>query len=129
MPAETPALLLILGYWVAGFSPAAPAAVHGDYVCVAHFLEIVGGECGAEAAAAIEDYRRVVIGDGFFDVALDYAFAEMDRAGDVAVGPFEIFAGVNEYKFLAGIDALFYFFVVHFLHAALCILHQLQKSF
>jgi hypothetical protein len=33
--------------------PAAPAAVHRFHVGVAHFLQIIGGERGAETAAAI----------------------------------------------------------------------------
>ena len=52
-----------------GFGPAAPAAIHRNYVCVAHFLEIVGGQGGAETAAAIEDEWGVVVRDRFFDVA------------------------------------------------------------
>ncbi len=40
---------------VASFAPIANSAVHGNDVGVSHFLQIVGGQRGAEAAATIED--------------------------------------------------------------------------
>ena len=36
--------VLVFGGGVAGFGPAAPAAVHREDVRVAHLLEVVGGE-------------------------------------------------------------------------------------
>jgi len=53
---------LIFGDRKIRFGPAAPAAVHGDDILVAHFLEIIGGERGAETAAAIQDQRGVFVG-------------------------------------------------------------------
>ena len=42
----------------------------------------------AEAAAAIKNNRRIFVRDGLLDIALDDAFAEMNRAGNVTSGPF-----------------------------------------
>src|SRR5580700_4841611 len=79
---------LILDYGVTGFGPAAPAAVHRDYVAVTHLLEIVGREGRTETAAAVENNSRVLVRDGFLNIPLDDAFPEVNRAGDVTAGPF-----------------------------------------
>src|SRR5271168_161794 len=65
----------------AGFGPISPAAVHGDDVAVAHFLKIVRGERGAVASAAVENHGCFLVWDGFFDVALDDAFTQVNGAG------------------------------------------------
>src|ERR1700688_3743241 len=69
LPPENPKLVLSSGK--AGFRPAAPAAVHGDYVAVAHFLQVVGGKRRTVSASAIKHHRGVFIRNGFLDVALD----------------------------------------------------------
>ena len=46
-------------------------------------------------------------------------FAQVNRAGEVAFGPFEIFARVYEDEFFAGVEALFDFAVVDLLDARL----------
>jgi len=111
----------------AGIGPGAPAAVHGDDVFVAHFLEIVGGERGTETAAAIENERGVFIGDGCFDVALDDASAEMDSTGNVALGPFVVLARVDENHFFAGIEALLDFAKIGFLDSRFGVVDDGEK--
>ena len=84
---------LVFDHREAGFGPAAPAAVHGDYVGVAHFLEVVGRQRGAEAAATVENDDGGFVGDGFFDVALDDAFAEVNRRRECGRGPIQFLRG------------------------------------
>src|SRR3954465_8477669 len=49
--------------------PAAPAAVHGNGVLVAHLLQVVSHQRRAEAAAAVEDDLGVLVRDLVLDVA------------------------------------------------------------
>src|SRR5262245_50381733 len=90
---------------IAALAPAAVAAVHGDDVRVAHFLQVVGGEGGAITAAAVQDDRRIQIGDALFDVAFDDSLAQVDGAGKVIAGPLAFFANIDEKKSVAAIHA------------------------
>src|ERR1700749_1498937 len=72
--------------------PSLPAARERVDVGVAHALEVVCGEGGAVAAAAVEYEFGVVIRDGGFDVALDYAAAHVLCAVGVAALPLVVFA-------------------------------------
>ena len=47
---------------------------------VAHLLQVVGRQRRAEAAAAVEDDRRVLVGDQRLDVALEHAAADVAGA-------------------------------------------------
>src|SRR5205807_6506783 len=67
----------------ASFGPAAPTAIHGDHFGVAHLLKIVGGEGGAEAAAAIQHHGRRAVGDALLDITLDDALPEVNGPGQV----------------------------------------------
>ncbi len=81
---------------IARLPPAAHAAVDADDVGVAHGFEIHGGEDRPKSAAAIEQDLGVEGGDGHLDVALDHALADVAGAGDVALGPFALFADVED---------------------------------
>src|SRR4051812_29520370 len=108
--------------------PAAPAAVHGDGVLVAHLLEIVGGKCGAESAATVQDDFLILVRDGLFDVALDDAFTEVDGAGNVSLAPLIVFADVDQRELLAGIQALLYFSNVGLFDAGLGVVDDGEES-
>src|SRR3984885_9137947 len=85
-------ILLIFNYRKTGFGPPAPAAIHRNHIAVAHFLQIVGRQRGAEAASAVENDRGGFVRDSLFDIALDDAFAEVQRVGNITAGPFAFFA-------------------------------------
>src|SRR4029077_8512331 len=127
--ASLPAGTLILDHREAGLGPAAPAAVHRDHVAVAHLLQIVRSEGRTVAAAAIEDDFGVLVRDGFFDIALNHAFAQVDRTGNVAAGPLVVLARVYDDHFFSGVELLLDLAVVFFLDARLRVFHKLHKSF
>src|SRR5208282_1729731 len=76
----------------ARFGPASPATVHRFHVGIAHFLQIVGHESGAETATTIEDQFGARIGNALLDIALDDPPAHVHGAGDMAFGPLVVFA-------------------------------------
>jgi hypothetical protein len=86
-----------------GFDPAAVASIHGHYVAVAHFHEAFGGDCRAEASAAIEHDLGCLVGNRGLDVALDHALADVHGAfsGHHA---FVVLAHVNKMEALALFD-------------------------
>src|SRR5205085_11833861 len=81
--------------------PAPNAAVERDHVPIAHLLEVVADQRTAETAAAVAHDRCVLVGDRLLDVAFDHALAEMDRAGQVALGPFVVFTHIDQDELLA----------------------------
>jgi hypothetical protein len=90
---------------ISGFHPALPATIHGFHVAVAHFLKIVGGESGAKPAAAVEHQFRGSQRNALLDVPLDDSLPEMNGAGQMATGPFALFADINQNELFAGIHA------------------------
>jgi hypothetical protein len=86
--------------------PSFPAAGQGEDVGVAHLLQNVGGEGGAEATPAVQNQFSGFVGDGGFDVAFDDAFAEVQGAGGVGCLPFVVFAYVDESRGLVCSKAL-----------------------
>jgi hypothetical protein len=88
---------------IAFFPPSANAAIHRDHVRVSHLLQIVGSERGAEPTTAIENHFRIELGHALFDVTLDHAFAQMNRAGQVILGKFAFFPDIDQEKFLLAI--------------------------
>src|SRR5205814_1571957 len=62
---------------------------------------VVGGERGAEAAAAVENEVSVTVGDILLDVALDDPLAEMARAREMAAPPLLLLAHVDDLDGLA----------------------------
>src|SRR5208282_5868016 len=54
----------------AGFGPAAPAAIHGENVGVAHLLQIVRHQRGAESAPAVKHDGSRLARQGILNVAL-----------------------------------------------------------
>src|SRR6202023_2851597 len=113
---------------VAPSAPIANSAVHRDDVGVSHFLQIIGGQRGTEAASTIEYERSFKIGILAFNVAFDDALAEVDGSGQVVGVEFAVFADVDENKFLAAIEPGFDFVNVGFTDAVLGVFHNLQKA-
>src|SRR5580692_5561283 len=109
------------------FGPGAPAAIHGNAIGVAHFLEIVRREGGAEPAAAVEDERSGLVRDRSLDVPLDYALAKMNGPRQAPAHPFVVFADIHQRKLLTRIEPLLHLAKVQFLDARLCIIHERQK--
>src|SRR5262249_39591255 len=91
-----PATLALPAHRQARRRPRAPAAVHRLDPRVAHPLQVVGGERGAEAAAAVEDEVARLFRHRPLDVPLDDALAEVARAGQVAAAPFLLLADVDQ---------------------------------
>ena len=87
-----------------GVGPTSVAAVHRGDVRVAHLTEVVGGEGGAIAAAAVEHDLGVEVGNLGFDVALDSAFAEVYGAGQTAARPLALLAHVHEVEVVAALQ-------------------------
>src|SRR2546425_12016901 len=112
----------------ASFGPAAPTAIHGDHFGVAHLLKIVGGEGGAEAAAAIQHHGRRAVGYALLDITLDDALAEVNGAGQVTACPFAFLAHVHHDHFFAGVEELLPFGTIGFADARLRVLHQFQEA-
>ena len=113
---------------VAPSAPIANSAVHRDDVGVSHFLQIIGGQRGTEAATTIEYERSFKIGILAFHVAFDDALAEVDGSGQVVGVEFAIFANVDENKFLAAIEPGFNFVNIGFTDALLGVFDNLQKA-
>ena len=110
------------------FSPAANAAIHGDYLGVSHLLQVIGGQCGAEASATIKYELSLQVGNLALDVALDDALAEVDGSGEVVGGEFAVFADVDQNEFLAAIETGFDRVNGGFADAPLGVVHNLQKA-
>jgi hypothetical protein len=97
-------------------------------VGVAHALEVVGGEGGAVAAAAVEDeFCRVVWNLGF-DVAFDDAASHVVCAVGVGFVPFVVFADIYTAGGGVGGEALLGFFDGEFVDAGAGVGDELQES-
>ncbi len=81
---------------VPGALPGLEPAGHRCDVRVAHPGEGLGREQRANAAGAIQDHRRVTIGDGPLDLLLDVALGDVACPGQVALVPLGILANVDE---------------------------------
>lgn len=110
-----------------GVLPGFPASGEGVDVRVAHALEVVGGEGGAVAAAAVEYELGVVVGDGVFDVALYDAAAHVLCAARVAALPLVVFA--NVYELRARLHAFQSARNVYLAHARPGVVDDFQESF
>src|SRR5215470_2709069 len=89
--------------WQSRGDPGLPAAVHGFDVGVAHLLKVLCSQRGAEPAATIEDEVGAGIRHRLLDVALNDAFSEVNRAGNVPVGPLVVLADVYNNKLFSRI--------------------------
>src|SRR4029077_7141804 len=58
----------------------------------------------------------------------DDAFAEVNGPGQVAARPFVVLADIQQREFFTGVQPLFHFPKIQFLHASFCIIHDGQKS-
>ena len=114
---------------IAKLVPSLPPAVHRDDISIAHFLKRVGGKRAAIPSAAVEYYLGIMIGNSFFNVSLDDAFAQVCCSLRVGRLPFVIFAHVNEVKLLARFLFASHFFGCSLAHAALGVVYDLQESF
>src|SRR5438552_1951904 len=93
-----------LTHRIAFFAPAAHAAVHGKDVLVTHLLEVVGRQGRTKTAATIENDLRLPVRHALFDVPLEDTSAKVRSAGYVVLGPFALFAHVDQLEFLTAIE-------------------------
>src|SRR6266436_2377427 len=93
---------LVLSRGQSGVDPALPAAVHRFHIVVAHLLQIIGYQRGAEAASAIQDQLRAGIRDALLDVPLDDALAQVHGIGNMSLGPFVFLGKFNQQNSSAG---------------------------
>lgn len=107
--------------------PSLPASGEGVDVGVAHALEVVCGEGGAVAAAAVEYEFGGVVWDGGLYVALDDAAAHVLRAARVAALPLVVFAHVYELR--ARSHSFERARNVYLAHARLGVVDDFQESF
>jgi hypothetical protein len=110
------------------FAPVANAAVHRNDVGIAHLLEIVSGKRGTESTAAIENNFRIEIWYFLLNIAFDNAFSQMDCAGEVILGVFALLAHIDQEKFFAVIDFLFYLVDVGFANAGFGVVDDFKKA-
>ena len=68
-------------------------------------LQVFSGQRGAEAAAAVEDDFRGGVWNLLLDVALQDAFAEMNRAGKMILGVFAFLAHIEQVEAVAAVQA------------------------
>src|SRR5207244_5021021 len=80
-----------------------------------------------KAASAIQNQLGTCIGEFLFNVALDNAFAQMSRAGQMAPGPLALFADVDQREFIATVQPLFHFINGRLADAPLAIFHELEE--
>src|SRR5712692_4910091 len=113
---------------VAPFAPIANSAVHGNDIRVSHFLQVIGGQRGAEAAATIQYERSFEIRILAFNVALDDALAQVDGSRQVVGVEFAVFTDVDKNEFLFAIKPGFDFVNVSFTNALLGVVDNLQKA-
>jgi hypothetical protein len=97
-------------------------------VLVAHALEILRGQGGTESAAAIKNDFRFRIRNGLLDIALDYAFPQMNGTGDAATREFAFFAHVHKEQLLACVQALLHLLDGGFADAFLGFVDQGEKA-
>src|SRR5882762_7490326 len=91
--------------------------------------ENLAGAVGFEPTpSALQDQWRGRVGYGLFDVPLDDALPQMNRAGEVASRPLVVFANVHQRELLAGIDSPLHFAKVHFLHPSFRVIDDRKKS-
>src|SRR5262249_49510909 len=76
---------LALGERIAFVAPVADAAIHGEGIRIAHFLQVVRGQGGAKTAAAVEDDFGLRVGETRLDVALDDPFSQVGRSRQVVL--------------------------------------------
>src|SRR5580704_5581267 len=86
------------------FAPAADSAVHGEHVGVTHFLQIVGRQSGAISSAAIEHDWRIQFGYSLLNVTFYYAFAQVNRSGQMVLGVLALFPDIDQEKLFATIE-------------------------
>src|SRR5580692_3615570 len=111
-----------------GLQPTFPTAIHRFDIGVTHFLQAIRRECGAKAASTIEDESCGCVGDTFLNVALDNATAHVNGARQMTLGPFAIFANVNQQEFFASVHATLYVGDVGFFYVLLGIIDERKKT-
>src|SRR5713226_9024282 len=120
--------LALLLQRVAPPTPIANSAVHGNDIRVPHFLQVIGGQRGAEAAATIQYERSFEIRILALNVALDDALAQVDGSRQVVGVEFGVFADVDKNEFLAAIKPGFDLVDGGFADALLGVVDNLQKA-
>jgi 23S rRNA pseudouridine2605 synthase len=117
----------VLHQGVAFFAPAANAAVHGNHVGVAHFLQIIGSESRAKPSPAIENHLRAEIGNASLNVAFNDPLAQVHGAGKMVLGKLALFAYIDEQKAVTAIHTGFHCVNVGLANARPGIVDDLQK--
>src|SRR5581483_7926681 len=105
--------------------PGPPPAVERNRVLVAHLLQIIGHQRGSEPPAAIQHHGCRFVRNLRFNVPLDGALAQMDRALGMTFSPFVVFADVDQNMLVTHLLVLV---DVHLFDARFGIVHQLQKA-
>ncbi len=116
------------GERISFFTPITNAAVHGNHIRVAHLLQVVGCQSRAKAAAAIKNHFCVQFGHLRFDVALDDASAQMNRARKMIFGELVVFADVDQQKLVAAIHSFLDRIDIGLAHPSFGVVHNLQKA-
>ena len=110
------------------FAPAPNAAVHGEHVGVAHFLQIVRGQRGAISAAAVEDDGRVQFRHAFLDIALDDALAQVNGPRQMVFGVLAFFPDIHQNELVAAVKSGFDVVNAHFSNPLFGIFDDTQKT-
>src|SRR5713226_2908470 len=110
------------------FAPASNAAVHGEHVGVAHFLQIVRSQSGAISAAAVEHDRGVHFWYAFLDIALDDALAQVNGPRQMILGLLAFFPDINQNKLVTAVKPRFDVVNAHFSNPRFGIFDDVQKT-
>src|SRR6266581_7131632 len=110
------------------FAPTANPAIHRKHFGVAHLLQVVGSHGRAKAAAAVENQRSVEVRNTPLNISLDYALAEVNRAGKVVFSEFALFPHIHQREFFAAIEFLFHFVDADLFNTRLGVVHNFQKA-
>jgi hypothetical protein len=91
-------------------------------------LKVIGSQSRPESATAIQHHFGVELGDPSFYVALNNAFAQVNRARQVVFGKLAFFANIHEQKFIAAIEPLLDRIDIRFAYAGPGIVDNLEKT-
>src|SRR5207244_3607234 len=102
--------------------------IERNHVRVAHFLQVVCSERGAESSPAIEHQLRAFIRNRFLDVAFDHTLAEMYRAGRMRSLPLIFFTHIDELPGFARFAQPLIFVNIDFPYALLRMTYERKES-
>src|ERR1700733_9188629 len=120
--------LFPFGQRVSFFPPVANSTIHRNHVRVTHLLQIISRQRRAESSAAVEHNRSIQSWYARLDITLDDALAQVNRAGQMVVGEFALFAHIYQHEWFAAIYFRFHFRDTGFAHASLRLFYNFQKA-